>query len=534
MTIKLPESYKDITDAVICSENTRTPTDTYNTEVKDTHAPTNSNNTTVKSTHAPSTPTPTPALSSLFTIPTVMESGNVPQVLCMILGRTFPILLDTGAQISVLPLKMAKYFQLPVNVPPRTCEVGTFGTNKVTLRGPALLSIQIAGIKIPHFFYFIDADAPPLVGHDLVRVARLVIDVANRLVFSRRDDWACCDKPINPQGPNPPVSLKNSYIQACVQFFEVSFLPIIEEEDEDVDDSLSANTLPSPVDKISVAESEVDGPSLVDDTSFPTVVHPCRNPVISESNLDVEPTSTLSANSAAVAPVVSEVSSCDDSSLVQPSTLVEPASSPSSIVSRQLSVVRPPSGCHAVPLNPCAVPFRPRVEPNRDAPLSSASTLTPQPLYLLVHPLVDPNDTVIKLPAPSGSVFSVTPPMDDTSVPPHLQELFDQTAEQANLTESLQRSLAAVLRHNSVTFATSPEDLGFCGIQPHHIDTGDAQPIKQPPSRPPLSGHNAEDEILGEMLRTGVIQSSNSPWSSPVCMVKKKDGPTVTVLTNAD
>ena len=63
----------------------------------------------------------------------------------------------------------------------------------------------------------------------------------------------------------------------------------------------------------------------------------------------------------------------------------------------------------------------------------------------------------------------------------------------------------------------------FCGIQPHHIDTGDAQPIKQPPRRPLLSAHNAEDEILDEMLRTGVIQLSNSPWSSPVCMVKKKD-----------
>ena len=142
-------------------------------------------------------------------------------------------------------------------------------------------------------------------------------------------------------------------------------------------------------------------------------------------------------------------------------------------------------------------------------------------LYLPVHPLVDPNDTVIKLLAPSGSVFSVTPPMGDTTVPPHLQELFDHTVEQVSLSESLQRSLAAILRHNSVTFAT---DLGFCGIQPHHIDTGDAQPIKQPPRRPPLSAHDAEDEILDEMLRTGVIQPSNSPWSSPCSLYGEKEG----------
>jgi len=181
VTIKLPESYKDIADAAICSEHTRTPTHTYNTEVKHTHTPANSDHTTVKSTPAPSTPTPTPTVSSVFTIPTAMESGDTPKILCRILGCTFPILLDTGAGVSVLPLKMAKYFQPPVEVSSSTREIGTFGPNKVTLRGPALLSIQIAGIKVPHFFYFIDADAPPLVGYDFMRLGRLVIDVSNRL-----------------------------------------------------------------------------------------------------------------------------------------------------------------------------------------------------------------------------------------------------------------------------------------------------------------------------------------------------------------
>jgi len=79
-----------------------------------------------------------------------------------------------------------------------------------------------------------------------MRLGRLVIDVSNRLVWSRRDDWACCDRPMNPEGPNPPVPVGNSTVQACVQFVEGSFLPIIEEEDEDVDDdSPSANTPPS-------------------------------------------------------------------------------------------------------------------------------------------------------------------------------------------------------------------------------------------------------------------------------------------------
>ena len=65
---------------------------------------------------------------------------------------------------------------------------------------------------------------------------------------------------------------------------------------------------------------------------------------------------------------------------------------------------------------------------------------------------------------------------------------------------------------------------GFCPLLLHDVDTGDAPPIKQSPRRPPLSASNAEDEILDEMLSTGVIEPSISEWTSPVCLVKKPDG----------
>jgi len=75
-----------------------------------------------------------------------------------------------------------------------------------------------------------------------------------------------------------------------------------------------------------------------------------------------------------------------------------------------------------------------------------------------------------------------------------------------------------------IYFATSSADLDFCNILRHDIDTGDACPIKQSPCRPPLAAKDAEDEILDDMLRTGVIEPSTSSWASPVCLVKKKDG----------
>ena len=97
------------------------------------------------------------------------------------------------------------------------------------------------------------------------------------------------------------------------------------------------------------------------------------------------------------------------------------------------------------------------------------------------------------------------------------------TLEQCSLSLENQQRLAAVLRRNSDTFAKNSMDIGYCSVLEHDIDTGDANPIKQPPRRPPISARDAEDDILDEMLQVGVIAPSMSPWSSPVCMVKKKD-----------
>ena len=58
----------------------------------------------------------------------------------------------------------------------------------------------------------------------------------------------------------------------------------------------------------------------------------------------------------------------------------------------------------------------------------------------------------------------------------------------------------------------------------HEIDTGDAKPIRRygRPLTPPE--HESIKEFIEEGLKEGVIEPSDSPWSSPLLPVPKKDG----------
>ena len=58
----------------------------------------------------------------------------------------------------------------------------------------------------------------------------------------------------------------------------------------------------------------------------------------------------------------------------------------------------------------------------------------------------------------------------------------------------------------------------------HVVDTGDAPPIKQRPYRTTPDHREEIDRQVDDILQKGIIQESLSPWSSPVVLVKKKNG----------
>ena len=75
-------------------------------------------------------------------------------------------------------------------------------------------------------------------------------------------------------------------------------------------------------------------------------------------------------------------------------------------------------------------------------------------------------------------------------------------------------------------FAAGKGDLGQTDIVKHQLNTGDQPAIKQRVRRYPAARREEERQLVEDMLAIGIIQESNSTWSSPTILVKKKDGTT--------
>lgn len=66
--------------------------------------------------------------------------------------------------------------------------------------------------------------------------------------------------------------------------------------------------------------------------------------------------------------------------------------------------------------------------------------------------------------------------------------------------------------------------LGKTSLLEHDIDVGDAKPIKQRYYRISPAVQKDLDAVIERMLSMDVIEESNSPWCSPVVLVKKSNG----------
>ena len=86
-----------------------------------------------------------------------------------------------------------------------------------------------------------------------------------------------------------------------------------------------------------------------------------------------------------------------------------------------------------------------------------------------------------------------------------------------------QQQLNELFREFSDVFSRGEDDLGNTLLLEHAIETH-GLPLRQPYCRQNPAVHREEMAQVQQMLSSNVIRLSNSPWASPVVMVRKKDG----------
>ena len=85
-------------------------------------------------------------------------------------------------------------------------------------------------------------------------------------------------------------------------------------------------------------------------------------------------------------------------------------------------------------------------------------------------------------------------------------------------------SLVDLLYNNLDLFATSLKELPGCSVLKLRIETGDSPPVKLRSYRQSPEDRAEISRQVNELLDAGIVTHSDTPYSSPVLLVKKKDG----------
>ena len=102
--------------------------------------------------------------------------------------------------------------------------------------------------------------------------------------------------------------------------------------------------------------------------------------------------------------------------------------------------------------------------------------------------------------------------------------LIRKTVEQVDFKAHFDRLIQLLYQYHT-TIAIGEEELGECKLFTHEIKLEpDSRIIHKRPYRSPHYFREVVSKEIDKLKRQGVIEESNSPWSAPLLLIKKKDG----------
>lgn len=131
--------------------------------------------------------------------------------------------------------------------------------------------------------------------------------------------------------------------------------------------------------------------------------------------------------------------------------------------------------------------------------------------------------------SPRTILCEVQPASVDESVFEKLESetekrIFEDIHIEEDLTLDQSEQVKSLLRKHMDIFSKHEADIGDCDRIKHRIDLSDDTPFKQRHRRIPPSMVDEVRKHIEELLSSGIIRKSKSPWASNVVLVRKKNG----------
>ncbi|EGT45949.1 hypothetical protein CAEBREN_01577 [Caenorhabditis brenneri] len=158
--------------------------------------------------------------------------------------------------------------------------------------------------------------------------------------------------------------------------------------------------------------------------------------------------------------------------------------------------------------------------------VSQANTLTEQDLVVAPAVIASGKATLL-VTNPTNEPKRLIPDAKPSQSPDDIVEQdpeFKVDLSHAKVSDKERKDLASLIEEYHDVFSKNAYDLGSSTTDPVHIYTNTEVPVRARPYRVPVKYQAELEKHINSLIKSGRITESNTPWTSPIVLVKKKNG----------